>query len=67
MHFIDDVNLVTRSARAHIGIGPKLPDFINPAIAGTINFQHVHIFAGSHARTNITLTAWFDGGTFGTI
>ena len=46
VHFVDDVDLVTRSAWTHGCVGSQLSNFIDPAIAGTVDFQNVHVFAG---------------------
>ena len=45
VNFVNDVNLEPRATGPHIGIGPQLPDLVDPAIAGTVDLDHVHVLA----------------------
>ncbi len=45
VHFVDDVDLVARATGPHTNIGSQLPDFIDTAIAGSIDFDHIDVLA----------------------
>ena len=45
MNFVDDVNLVRRSTGPDSRVGSQLADFVDAAVAGTVDFKHVDIFA----------------------
>ena len=43
--FVDDVDLVSTTTGANPNIGSQRSNFIDPTIAGTVDFDHVNIFA----------------------
>ncbi len=55
VHFVDDIDFVPCTAGAHVGVGPQLANFVNASIAGTVNFQHIDVFARVNRSTNITV------------
>ena len=44
--FVDDVDLIGCSARTHQCVLPQGPDLVDPAIAGTVDLDHIHVFPG---------------------
>ena len=43
--FVDDVDLESCPAGPHAGVLPQLADFVDAAVAGAVDFQHVHVLA----------------------
>ena len=41
MHFVDNIDLVTAGNRCKMDLFPKLPDLINSAVAGRIDFNDI--------------------------
>jgi len=62
VHFIDDVNLEARPTGADVDIAPQLANLINPAIARTVEFQNVDIFATGNREADIALVAGVGSG-----
>ena len=46
VNFIDDVDLESRTAGPHGHIGAQLPNLFNPTVTGTVDLDHIHVFAG---------------------
>jgi hypothetical protein len=44
VNFVDDVDLVARSRRKEGHFLPELPDLVNPAVGGTVDFHDVQGF-----------------------
>ena len=57
MDFVNDVDLETTSAGPNRSVGTQLANLIDSSITGTIDFQHVHVFARRHRLANITRIA----------
>jgi hypothetical protein len=57
MDFVNDVDLVSRTARTNIHVRAKLADFFDTAIAGAIDLEHIDVFAGINAQADIALIA----------
>ena len=43
--FVDDVDLEPRPAGPHVDVLPQLADFVDAAVAGAVDLQHVHVVA----------------------
>ena len=55
--FVDDVDLEPRPARPHGDVLPQLANFIDAAVAGAVDLQHVDVVAGRHAAADVALVA----------
>ncbi len=53
--FVDDVDLVARPAGADADVLAELADFVDAAVAGAVDFQHVDVAAGADALANVAL------------
>ena len=65
--FVDDVNLETASTWANGDVGTQLADFVDAAVAGTVNFQHVHVLTNGDRLASVTLVARLGGRAFFTV
>src|SRR5439155_21859663 len=54
---VDDVDLVACPARPHVDVLPKLADFVDAAVAGPVDLQHVHVVAAAHRLADVALVA----------
>ena len=57
VNFVDDVDLEPRPAGPHADVLPQLADFVDAAIAGAVDLQHVHVLAGADAAADVALVA----------
>src|SRR5436305_15170027 len=55
--FVDDVDLESGAARPDVDVLAQLANFVDPAIAGAVDFQDIDIVAGADARADVTLVA----------
>jgi hypothetical protein len=63
VHFVDDVDLHPRPAGPNGDVLAKLTDFVDAAIAGTVNFQHVDIIPRGNRLADFALVARCGSGT----
>ncbi len=49
MNFINDVNFVMPVRRLELDVFAQIPDFIDAAVRGTVNFKHIK----AHAARNL--------------
>ena len=57
VHFVDDVDLEASPAGTDTDVGPQLADFVDAAVAGTVDLQHVHIVAAGDLLADVALPA----------
>ena len=62
MDFVNDVDLVATAGGKDVCVGSQFPDFINAAIARTVNFQHVHIASSRDLLAEVAGVAGLFGG-----
>ena len=55
--FVDDVDLEPRPAGPHADVLPQLANFVDAAIAGPVDLQHVDVVAGADAAADVALVA----------
>src|SRR5262249_22058447 len=55
--FIDDVNLEARPGRTVLNVLAEIPNLVDAAVAGAVDFQNVDILAGGDTPTNLALIA----------
>ena len=61
--FVDDVDFEPCPAGPHADVLPQLADFVDAAVAGPVDLQHVHVLAGADAAADVALVAGDRGGT----
>jgi len=57
VHFVDDVDLGSRSAGPDVDVRTQLADLVDPTVAGSVDFQNVDIVASGDALALIALPA----------
>ena len=55
--FVDDVDLEPRPAGPHVDVLPQLADFVDAAVAGAVDLQHVDVVALRDALADVALVA----------
>jgi len=55
VHFVDDVDLETRPARAHVDVRAQLPNLVDAAVAGAVDFQDVDVVPARDTDTGVAL------------
>ena len=55
--FVDDVNLEPRAAGPHGDVLAELADFVDAAVAGAVDLEHVDVVAGGDALADLALAA----------
>ena len=55
VHFVDDVDLVPRAARTHVGVRPQLADLVDAAVAGAVDLDHIHVFPGINRLADVAV------------
>ena len=55
--FVDDVNLEPHAAGPHGDVLPQLANFVDAAVAGAVDLQHVDVVAGGDAQADVALVA----------
>jgi hypothetical protein len=43
VHFVDDINLEATATGADVNVAPQLPNLFNPAVTGSVKFQHIDV------------------------
>ena len=64
VNFVNDVDFVSGSTGTNIGVGTKQPDFVDTPVAGTVNFQNIHVFTDRNGLTDVAFIAWCDRQAF---
>ena len=55
--FVDDVDLVARSAGPKLHVLAQLADLVDAVVAGAVDFQDVDVFAGGDGLADVALVA----------
>ena len=53
--FVDHVDLVLRSTGANRDIRTQLANLLNSSVAGTVDFQHIHVIPGRYGAARVAL------------
>ena len=67
VNFVDDVDLVLRTGRANRCVGAELADLIDPAIAGPVDLDDVHVVTGINGQCDLGPRIEFPGSIIGGI
>src|SRR5260370_27675132 len=65
--FVDDVNLEAGAGGAILDILSNVSDFLDAPIAGAVDLQDIHVFAGSNVAAHFALIARSGSGTLDAI
>src|SRR5262249_32431447 len=57
MNFIDNIDLVARAAGAVLDVAADLAPFVNAAVAGAVDLEHVDVIAAGDALADFALAA----------
>ena len=63
VNFVNDVNLVTSTTGADAHVRSQGTDFVNPAIAGPVDLDHVNVFTGINRLSDVIFVIKFSTRT----